>query len=478
MGLTKVSYAMINSAPINVLDYGVVGDGTTDDTAAIQSAIDAAAAFGGTVFFPSLPEGSSYKTTGKLVVTAGVQLVGEGWQPITGWNGTTYERGAGSWIYVSEPTEAAISVERDGSTRVSGVIIRDLAFIYDQPTPGSGFTATDSDYCLKFTSADDCKIERVMTLNPGRSLGITGATGATSGRIDVDGLYGQPMYEGIFVDFTADVCRIDNVHFWPYWSEQADVMSYTRTNSWFLTSKRNDNMQGTNWFSYAMNGLKFGLGTLGVTSRIKLSNVEFDNTKRAFWVGSTAAAVTGQIANFSAVADSSTAAADLFISEATDVKFDFSNVRLTNSQDSSVRVSGNNASYKFSNIWCEDWDLSGGAFSAFYCDTGASLFITYPTFTRTSGSTANKYSGAGTINVSRLYKVFTGTLNASGVAIVVHGIGNLVDRLISTQGYLLNAAQYIPLTTLYYDNVNAEYVSSNGAADSGKTYRVVIEYTS
>src|SRR6266576_5624046 len=40
------------SGQFNVKTYGAVGDGATDDTAAILSAITAASATGGTVFFP------------------------------------------------------------------------------------------------------------------------------------------------------------------------------------------------------------------------------------------------------------------------------------------------------------------------------------------------------------------------------------------------------------------------------------------
>lgn len=43
MSLTKVSYSMINGSPVNVLDYGAIGDGTTDSTSAISTALNSGA---------------------------------------------------------------------------------------------------------------------------------------------------------------------------------------------------------------------------------------------------------------------------------------------------------------------------------------------------------------------------------------------------------------------------------------------------
>lgn len=74
MSLTKVSYSMINGAPINVLDYGAIGNGVHDDTANLQAAIDAAYNIGGGVV--SLPQGT-FKITSTLNLKQGVRLVGE-----------------------------------------------------------------------------------------------------------------------------------------------------------------------------------------------------------------------------------------------------------------------------------------------------------------------------------------------------------------------------------------------------------------
>lgn len=69
MPLTKVSYSMIDGAPVNVLDYGAVGDGVTDDTAAMQAAHNTSKV----VYYPP----GTYKFTTLTNITAG-GIIGAG----------------------------------------------------------------------------------------------------------------------------------------------------------------------------------------------------------------------------------------------------------------------------------------------------------------------------------------------------------------------------------------------------------------
>jgi hypothetical protein len=77
MSLTKVSYSLISGAPINVADYGAVGNGVADDTAALQAAFDAAPD-NSCITFAS---GATYRTTSVIQMgptKIGVVLQGNG----------------------------------------------------------------------------------------------------------------------------------------------------------------------------------------------------------------------------------------------------------------------------------------------------------------------------------------------------------------------------------------------------------------
>jgi|GEM_PF-2266632 len=81
MSLTKVSYSMITGASANVLDFGAVGDGTTNDSAAIQAAINSGAS---QIVYP---KGTFLATN--LTLVSDQRHIGEGatlLKPVDGFN--------------------------------------------------------------------------------------------------------------------------------------------------------------------------------------------------------------------------------------------------------------------------------------------------------------------------------------------------------------------------------------------------------
>jgi len=72
---------MITGAPVNVKDFGATGDGTTDDTAAIQAAITYCTNLSNrkqTLYFPANNAAAYYKTTAPLVISGRLNIVGDG----------------------------------------------------------------------------------------------------------------------------------------------------------------------------------------------------------------------------------------------------------------------------------------------------------------------------------------------------------------------------------------------------------------
>ena len=465
------------SGPVSVQWFGALGNGVNDDTAAFLAALSLANALSlPSLLVPSVLKENFYIINSSLVITKGVSILGEGWSSAVDYTAPNYERGAGSWIKVNNPANSAFTVQRPVGGRCSGAYFKDIAFFWDQPTPASGWAPNVTDYAFRFESVDDCKLSNVMILNPEKGVIVTGSTSYSAGRIDIDGLFGQPLRIGVNCDFSADVCRWNNIHLWPYWSDSSFVLDWQRANAIYFSSGRNDNMQGVNWFGFAYGtGLLFTSSAEGfVTSRLKLANIEFDSTKRALDITSASAAATAQISNFSAVAPPDLAGADLFVSSANGVIFDWINLRLTNSQDSSILVTGSGAIHRFSQPYLENWALAGSGSSGFFAGAGATIFVTDAIY-KQSGVAPTK-GGTGLIIESRDEKIFSGSLSVDGKAVIAHGVASLPLKVSSISGLYLDGVIWRPLNMLYVDGTFTELVGIDGAADSGKAYLVSVSY--
>jgi len=71
MSLTKVTYAMIEGAVANVLDFGADATGVVDSAAAIQAALNSGAK---TVYAPA----GTYKILSTLTIPKNISLIGDG----------------------------------------------------------------------------------------------------------------------------------------------------------------------------------------------------------------------------------------------------------------------------------------------------------------------------------------------------------------------------------------------------------------
>ena len=75
MSLTKATYSMITGAPVNVLDFGAIGDGVTDNTSAFQAAFDYyATLIGGSTAFSAGYVGDYWP---EIIIPQGTYVCGE-----------------------------------------------------------------------------------------------------------------------------------------------------------------------------------------------------------------------------------------------------------------------------------------------------------------------------------------------------------------------------------------------------------------
>lgn len=212
----------------SVTSFGAIGDGKTDDTAAIQKALNAAGLTGGIVMLPA----GNYLVKGHLVVHAYVTLEGVFRSP------TARSQGFGSTI---------LAVGGKGNANGEPLFflkpnaaIKGLTVFYPEQDAKN---PAEYPWCVR-GQGDNVAVLDVLLVNPWNAVDF--GTHAC-GRHFISGLHGQPLHTGLFVDQCLDCGRLENVHFWPFWT--TEPLAVTRSKGTAFRFARSDWQMVTNVFS-------------------------------------------------------------------------------------------------------------------------------------------------------------------------------------------------------------------------------------
>ncbi len=251
------SWVDVRGAP-----YFAQGDGKTDDTHAIQAALDAVGGKGGGVVY--VPTGS-YLVKTHLSVPAETSLVGVGRAPELYTDKTTGStllavEGAGH-----EDGEAFITLQGPDSTLQGVKVYYPNQVIADRPIAYP--------WTIRGGAGDGAALIDVLLVNPYLAVDLASLGGS---RHYIRGLYGQPLLKGIWVDKCTDIGRIHDVHFWPFWSQDKKIFDFTEANAVSFIFERADWEVVENIFSWGYHvGLQLSASKDGATNG-QMTDVDFD----------------------------------------------------------------------------------------------------------------------------------------------------------------------------------------------------------
>lgn len=227
--LTGSLVAAASAATFPVKDFGAAADGVTDDTAAFQKALQRAAEVkGSTVFAPA----GRYLIAGSLEIPAHTTLSGE-------YRGPGRQRGT---VLLSKFGKGRADGPGCIVATAGGCGVRGICIEYPDQ---SAEAAEPVPFPYAIQAGPDARIEEIFLYNAYQGINLDGAHASL-----VRNIWGEPLKTGIHADHIYDICRIENVHFWPYFTLNRPLRGWVQANGVAFEFGRSDWQYTFNTFCY------------------------------------------------------------------------------------------------------------------------------------------------------------------------------------------------------------------------------------
>ena len=273
--------------------------------------------------------------------------------------------------------------------------LHQMQLMQEQPAPAATWEPYVYDYQI-VASGDKADISDLMLLNPYKGILVAGlgypAPIGAVGQTTISNIRGEPLFEGIRVDGDLDVMRVDNLHFWPFWSIHlmryagaGGPVAWTLAHGTGIVSLRNDNPMFSRLFFYSYRyGIHFGRSPAtvqsnitGITSAAVVSMIDCDGAENCVIVDGEGTQGLS-ISQLGGGNPTGSGGAGLLVA-ADSVSVRLENSFFGNMWANAVRVQGNNSTVLVTGTMVRDWNRSGLGYPAFELVTGVSgsaLFVT------------------------------------------------------------------------------------------------------